>query len=47
VDGCIIVAGAYGLKSAEVFYEVLDRWLRLPCDIPIDDVLYDMGSALL
>jgi len=47
VAGCIIVAGADGLKSAEVFYEVLDRWLRLPCDLPIDDVLYDIGSALL
>jgi hypothetical protein len=47
VAGCIIVAGGSGLKSAEVFDEVLDRWLRLPCDLPLDDELYDMGSALL
>jgi hypothetical protein len=47
VAGCIIVAGGSCLKSAEVFDEVLDRWLRLPCDLPLDDELYDMGSALL
>jgi len=33
--------------SAEVFDEVLDRWLRLPCDLPIDRQLYDLRSALL
>jgi len=47
VAGCIIVVGGYGLKSAEVFDEVLDRWLRLPCDLPNYDELFDMGSALL
>jgi hypothetical protein len=47
VAGCIIVAGGEGLTSAEVFDEVLDRWLRLPCDLPIDDQLFAMGSALL
>ena len=30
VAGCIIVAGGQGLKSAEIFDEVLDHWLRLP-----------------
>jgi hypothetical protein len=47
VAGCIIVAGGYGLKSAEVFDEVLDRWLRLPYDLPLNGGLYGMGSALL
>jgi len=47
VAGCIIVAGGHGLKSAEVFDEVIDRWLRLPCDLPIDGQLYGMGGALL
>jgi hypothetical protein len=47
VAGCIIVAGGRGLKSAEVFDEVLDQWLRLPCDLPIDDQLFAIGSALL
>jgi hypothetical protein len=47
VAGCFIVAGGFGLKSAEVFDEVLDRWLRLPCDLPLDDELYAMASALL
>jgi hypothetical protein len=47
VAGCIIVAGGDGLKSAEVFDEVLDRWLRLPCDLPLDGQLYKLGSALL
>jgi hypothetical protein len=47
VAGCIIVVGGHGLKSAEVFDEVLDRWLRLPCDLPIDGQLYAMGGALL
>jgi hypothetical protein len=47
VAGCIIVAGGHGLKSAEVFDEVLDRWLRLPYDLPLDGGLYCMASALL
>jgi hypothetical protein len=47
VAGCIIVAGGHGLKSAEVFDEVLDRWLRLPYDLPLDGGLHAMGSALL
>jgi hypothetical protein len=45
--GGIIVAGVEGLKSAEVFDEVLDRWLQLPCDLPMDGQLFDMGSTLL
>jgi hypothetical protein len=47
VAGCIIVAGGQGLNSAEVFDEVLDWWLRLPYDLPLDGGLCFMGSALL
>jgi hypothetical protein len=47
VAGCIIVVGRHGLKTVEVFDEVLDRWLRLPCDLPMDGQLRDMGSTLL
>jgi len=47
VAGCVIVVGGRGLKSAEVFDEVLDRWLRLPCDLPLDSQLHFMGGALL
>jgi hypothetical protein len=32
VAGCVIVAGGHGRKSAEVYDEELNRWLRLPCD---------------
>jgi hypothetical protein len=34
VAGCIIVAGGLNCHSAEVFDEVLGRWLRLPNDLP-------------
>ena len=54
--GCIVVAGGYGgrdplglpnhLRSAEVFDEVFDRWLRLPCDLPHNAGMNAMGSAL-
>jgi hypothetical protein len=37
----------YGRKSAEVFDEALDLWLRLPRDLPVDGELYCMGSTLL
>jgi hypothetical protein len=48
VAGCIIVAGGYPQrKSAEVYDEVLGRWLRLPHDLPHDRGLHSMGSALL
>jgi hypothetical protein len=47
VAGCVIVVGGEGLKSAEVFDEVLDRWLRLLFDLPVDGHLYRMASALL
>jgi len=30
-----------------VFDEVLCRWLRLPYDLPYDNGIYGMGSALL
>jgi hypothetical protein len=45
VAGCVIVAGGWGRRSAEVYDEVLGRWLRLPCDLPHD--LGAMGNALL
>jgi len=56
VARCIVVAGGYGghgplglvgVRSAEVFDEVCDRWLRLPCDLPHNAGLIGMGSALL
>jgi len=40
VARCILVAGGFVrtpnwmLRSAEVFDEVLGRWLQLPCDLP-------------
>jgi len=46
--GCIIVAGGSDeCASAEVFDEVLGRWLRLPHALPHNGGLYDLGSALL
>ena len=47
VAGCVIVAGGNGRTSAEVYDEELNRWLRLPCDLPYDDGLMSMGSAVL
>jgi hypothetical protein len=47
VTGCVIVAGGRGRKSAEVYDVELNRWLRLPCDLPYDDELHSMGSAVL
>ena len=48
LPGCIIVAGgAPQRKSAEVYDEVLGRWLRLPCDYPHARGLANMGSALI
>jgi hypothetical protein len=47
VAGCVIVAEGRGLKSAEVYDEVLGRWLRLPCVLPSERQLAGMGSAVL
>jgi hypothetical protein len=47
VAGCVIVAGGSGRKSAELYDEELNRWLRLPCDLPYVGRLSDMGSAVL
>jgi hypothetical protein len=52
VGGCVIVAGGIRHTSAEVYDESRNRWLRLPKDLPYEDVqyeavLYKMGSALL
>jgi hypothetical protein len=46
VVGCVIVAGGRGRKSAELYDEKLNRWLRLPCDLPYENKLFDMGSAV-
>ena len=48
VARCIVVAGGRPpRKSAEVYDEVLGRWLRLPHDLPGDGGLRMMGSTLL
>jgi hypothetical protein len=54
VAGSVVVAGGLrrddgGLhrKSAEIYDEVLGRWMRLPCDLPQDRGLACMGCALL
>jgi hypothetical protein len=47
VAGCVIVSGGYGRESAEVYDEVLDRWLRLPFDLPQNSGTWHLGSALL
>jgi hypothetical protein len=47
VAGCPIVAGGLGLKSAELYDAELNRWLRLPCDLPYESGLRYMGSAVL
>jgi hypothetical protein len=47
VAGCIIVASGYPeRKSAEVYEEMLGRWMRLPCYLPHDGGLHGKGSAL-
>jgi hypothetical protein len=46
VAGCIIVPGDAG-RSAELYDEVLGRWLRLPHDLPGAGGLSGMGSALM
>jgi hypothetical protein len=47
VAGCVIVAGGVGRTSAEVYDESRNRWLRLPCNLPYENELHSMGSALL
>ena len=47
VAECIIVAGGWQRTSAEVYDELLGRWLRLPCDLPHNRGLCFMGSALM
>ena len=48
VARCIIVAGGRGTPSAEVYDEALNRWIRLPCELPGGNTyLESMGSALL
>jgi hypothetical protein len=46
VAGCVIVAGGMGLKSAEVYDESRNRWLRLPCDLPYDNQLCWLSRAM-
>mmetsp|Transcript_35710 Transcript_35710/g.57423 ORF Transcript_35710/g.57423 Transcript_35710/m.57423 type:complete len:96 (+) Transcript_35710:2-289(+) len=45
VAGCIIVAGGLQSPTAEVYDEALNRWLRLPCNLP--SALHDMGGIRL
>ena len=47
VAGCVIVARGSGTKSAEVYDEVLDRWFRLPRDLPDGTYLKYLACALL
>jgi hypothetical protein len=47
VDGRVIVARGLGLKSAELYDAELNRWLRLPCELPYESELDSMGSAVL
>ena len=47
VAGCVIVVGGRGIKSAELYDEELNRWLRLPYDLPHVGELSGMGSAVL
>ena len=47
IDRCVIVAAGIGLKLAELYDAELNRWLQLPCDLPCEGWLADMGSAVL
>jgi hypothetical protein len=48
LPGCIVVAGGdNSRKSAEVYDEVLGRWLRLPRDLPNGGCLGCVGSMLV
>jgi hypothetical protein len=47
VARCVFVAGGRGLRSTEVYDEELNRWLRLPCDLPDESGTVYMGSAVL
>jgi hypothetical protein len=47
VAGCPIVAGGEGLKSVELYDAELNRWLRLPCDLPYESSFSHMRSAVL
>jgi hypothetical protein len=46
VGRCIIVVGGFD-RSAEVYDEILNRWTRLPCDLPGVSTPRRLGSALL
>jgi hypothetical protein len=47
IGGCIVVAGGSGSITVEVYEEALGRWRRLPCNLPHDGQLFQMGSALM
>jgi len=47
VARCIVVVGGPGTRSAEVYDEILNRWTRLPCDLPGVGTMWGLGSALL
>ena len=44
---CPIVAGGWHRKSAKLYDAELNRWLRLPCELPYAGGLMSMGSAVL
>jgi hypothetical protein len=46
VTKCIIVAGGLLRISAELYDEVLGRWLRLPCGFPHNSGLVDICAHL-
>jgi hypothetical protein len=45
--GSVIVAGGIGLKSAELYDAKLNRWLRLPRDLPYVGDRFGTGSAVV
>jgi hypothetical protein len=47
VAGRVIVVEGEGPKSTKVFDEVLDRWLRRPCDLLLDAQLHAIGSGVV
>lgn len=46
VAGCVVVAGGFNRKTADVFDEKLGRWFRLPHNVPCADWLGYMGSNM-
>jgi hypothetical protein len=47
VARCILVAGGRCISTTEVYDEALDRWTRLPCNLPTDLPSEGMGGVLI